>query len=617
MSYRFARDEYGGPITCAYSERIALTKFSSMHTMNRWRSRLACLAIVGLQLFAAPILAAPVNYRVDIEAPENLSGVLRDNLDIVQWAQREDVTDDQLRQLVKTAPDQILGLLATEGYFSPVVKARLDQEETGWVVRLLVEPREPTKILSVDFRITGAIETDPDRDARMRQVRNAFILNEGMVFRQGDWDASKQGATHSLHHLRYAAARVTNSRAEIDPETRQARLSIEIDSGPPFTFGDVVVDGLHRYPASIVLNHSPIRPGDPYDEERLLTFQKRLLRSGRFASATVWASSNPVRATATPIYVNVVESAARKVELGVGLSTDRGPRGQIAYTDRHALDRALQFDTRLQIDRLSQKLVGALTLPVNEDGRAYSIEARYDKQDIQGEKRTDWSVTGARTYLVEEYKSQQLLQLLAEKRSLVDGSVNDVDALYLAQNWNWNNLDDVLAPRAGYFAGLEVGGASREIVSDDSFARTVAKGSYFLPVGTFGTVALRLETGVVFAESSENIPSAYLFRTGGDTTVRGYEYESLGVDVGGAVVGGRYLLVGSVEYIQWVTQQLGAAVFYDAGNAVDDISDYQAAVGYGVGVRWYSPIGAISLDLAYGEEVDEYRVHFTAGFVFR
>jgi translocation and assembly module TamA len=121
----------------------------------------------------------------------------------------------------------------------------------------------------------------------------------------------------------------------------------------------------------------------------------------------------------------------------------------------------------------------------------------------------------------------------------------------------------------------------------------------------------------VIADSRDNVPSAYLFRTGGDTTVRGYEYQSLGVRVGDAVVGGRYLLVGSVEYIQWLTQQLGAAVFYDAGNAVDTTSNFEAAAGYGVGARWYSPIGALNFDVAYGEEVDEYRIHFTAGFVFR
>jgi translocation and assembly module TamA len=121
----------------------------------------------------------------------------------------------------------------------------------------------------------------------------------------------------------------------------------------------------------------------------------------------------------------------------------------------------------------------------------------------------------------------------------------------------------------------------------------------------------------VIADSRDNIPGAYLFRTGGDNSVRGYAYQSLGVDQDGSVVGGRYLLVGSVEYTQWLTDSWGAAVFYDRGNANDDVSEFRTVAGYGVGVRWHSAIGALNLDLAYGEAVDEFRVVFTTGFVFR
>lgn len=586
--------------------------------MIRQSRQLACWALLGfLTLIALPLNAAPVNYSVDIEAPENLAGVLRDNLDIVGWVGREDVNEDQLRQLLRTAPDQAVGLLATEGYLSPVVKAVLVKEDAQWVVRLVVEPGEPARVISVDFRITGSIDTDPDKDERIDRARKAFILNEGMIFRQRDWDTSKEGATRSLHRLRYAAARVANSRAEIDPETRQARLSVEINSGPPFTFGDLEVKGLGRYPLSIVRNLSPIQPGDPYDEEQLLKYQKRLLRNGRFASAVVRAGNDPENANATPIYANVVESASRKIEFGIGVSTDRGPRGEVAYTDLNTFDRALKFNTRLQVDKLVQSFLGGFSFPVNRKKWGYGVLGKYLQEDIQGLESTNWSVTGAHTYIVEEYKSQQILQLLAENRRVADQSQDNIIALYLAQNWMWNDLDNLLTPRKGYFAGLEVGGASREIVSDASFGRVVAKGNYFQPVSTFGTLVLRLEAGVVDANSSSNIPTEYLFRTGGDSTVRGYEYESIGVDFNGAVVGGRYLLVGSIEYIQWLKENFGAAIFYDAGDAVDDTSDFQAAAGYGIGARWYSPIGAISLDLAYGEEVDEYRVHFTAGYVFR
>jgi len=497
------------------------------------------------------------------------------------------------------------------------VKARLERVDSGWVVKLLVDPGQPTKVVSVDFRIRGAIDSDPDREQRIRSARAAFTLDEGAVFRQSAWANGKEGATHSLHRRHYAAARVTNSEAKIDPVAHAARLTVEIDSGPPFYFGQMAVNGLQRYTPQLVRNISPIKPGDPYDEEQLLRFQKRLLVTGRFASAVVFASNDPANAAATPVFVNVVESQARRVELGIGYSTDRGARGQVAYNDQNTFDRAMQLDARLQIDQVSEELFAGLTLPRNEKGWHYGLDGSYTKQDIQDEERTDWSVTGAHIYLVEEYLSQQSLQLLAENRVLADGSEDDIQALYLAQNWSWNNLNDLLTPRQGSFFSLEVGGASREILSDASFGRVVGKVSYFLPVRTFGTLSFRLEGGTVIADSRNDIPGAYLFRTGGDNTVRGYEYQSLGVEQGGSIVGGRYLLVGSIEYIQWLTPQWGAAVFYDAGNAVDDTSGFRAAAGYGVGARWSSPIGALNLDLAYGEEVDEYRVHFTAGFVFR
>ncbi len=585
--------------------------------MASLHGRLALLALSGMLLFASAVAAQPVSYQVDIQAPENLVGVLRDNLDIVSWAGREDVAEEQVRQLVKTAPEQARSLLATEGYFSAQAKARLDREESGWVVRLLIEPGEPTRVVSVDFRITGAIDSDPNRDERVRLAREAFILKEGAVFRQRDWTAAKEGATHSLHRKLYAAARVTSSRAEIDPVALEAKLAVEIDSGPPFTFGELQVNGLQRYPVSIVRNLSPVKPGEPYDEEKLLRFQQRLLVSGRFASAVVYASSDPEQANATPITVNVVETQSRRVEFGIGLSTDRGPRGLIGYTDQNTFNRALQLDARVQVDRLSEQVMAGLTLPRNEKGWRYGLESGYKRQDIQNEERTNWNITGVHAYLIEEYQSRQSLQLLAENRRLADETEDNVLALYLAQRWSWNKLNDLLTPREGSFLGLEVGGASKDMVSDATFGRVVGKVSYFLPVKTFGTIAARLEAGSVIADSRKNIPSEYLFRTGGDTTVRGYAYQSLGVLDGGAIVGGRYLLVGSVEYIQWFTQQWGAAVFYDAGNAVDTTSDFEAVAGYGIGARWYGPIGALNFDVAYGEEVDEYRIHFTAGFVFR
>ena len=230
---------------------------------------------------------------------------------------------------------------------------------------------------------------------------------------------------HSLARKSYGAARVSSSKVLVDPETHSAQVHLEVDSGPPVTFGELVLSGLKRYDRSIVTNVNPIRPGDPYDEEQLIKFQRRLLGTGYFASAIVAArpvASSPQR---TPVIVNVVEAASQRVEVGVGFSTDRGPRGQLDYSDNNFLDRAWRFSSKLYVDALSESVSGGLQFPRQESGWRYGLEGKFKNEDIQGQQVTDWSVTGGHIYTVEEYESLQALQYLTERSKLVGGIVDN------------------------------------------------------------------------------------------------------------------------------------------------------------------------------------------------
>jgi translocation and assembly module TamA len=107
-----------------------------------------------------------------------------------------------------------------------------------------------------------------------------------------------------------------------------------------------------------------------------------------------------------------------------------------------------------------------------------------------------------------------------------------------------------------------------------------------------------------------------LFRAGGDQSVRGYAYQELGVKLGDATVGARYLATASAEYDWWFKPPYGVAVFADAGNAADTVNDLKPKYGYGVGARWRSPVGPINVDVAYGQAVKKVRLHFSLGFTF-
>lgn len=593
---------------------IAQLRRTPLRAVSLWH---AMLFVHLLVCCTTPAQADASQYTVQITAPHGLDKLLESNLDIVRWSKRTDVTPGQMEQLYKTAPEQITELLATEGYFSSHVEASIDREKKPEVIHFAVDPGEAVHVSSIDLRVVGDVKNDPEADARIAQVGQAFAIKVGDVFRQTQWNAAKDSAVHSLARKVYAAARITSSRVQVNPEAHTAEIQLELDSGPPMAFGELVVTGLKRYSKRIVVNLNPIRPGDAYNEDELIKFQRRLLTAGYFATAVVTARADRSSTQRVPVTVTLVEAPAKRVEVGVGLSTDRGPRGQIDYSDSNAFDRAWRFSSNLYVDRLSQSVTGGLQFPRLESGWRYSTEGKFRNEDIQGQHTTDWSVVGAHTYTVETYESQQALQFLTERSALVGGTVDNRQALFLSQRWTFNNLDDLINPHRGYFATLQVGGASAEVLSTRTFGRVDLKGAYLQPFGPKWTLGLRAEVGVVLAGSREGIPSAYVFRTGGDNTIRGYAFESLGVAENGAIVGGRYLVIGSAELTRWLTPQWGAAVFYDTGNAFDDRHDFNPVNGYGAGVRWRSPVGSLSLDLAYGEEVKSFRVHFSAGYAFR
>ena len=581
------------------------------------RPRRGVLLCAGMLMAATTVWADSPTLRVEIGAPEELRKPLEDNLDIVRWSRRGGLTPGQIEQLYASVSAQVREIVATEGYFQPSVVPTLEKSESAWTVRLEVEPGEPTRIASVEVNVNGAVRQDPDGQARIDRARRVFRLQPGERFRQAEWSEAKARALRSFTRQRYATAAIEESRATIDPATRSANLHLVIDSGPSVSFGRTQISGLERYPRKLVENLNPIVPGALYDEESLLKFQRRLLATGQFTSALVSASPTREQTREVPVNVALLEGKARRVELGAGYSTDRGPRVQATYHDNNMLDRAWRLTAGLSIDRLVKEGNVGLAFPRQEDGIHYALQAKGRDEYIRGQDVLNWSLSGARIYAIEEYESATSLEYVNERSKLKGGARDTRAALFANQRWLWNELDDPINPRRGTTFQIQTGGALESLLSSRSFARVHLRGNLLYPMGRQFTLALRGEAGTVIANSRKDIPSAFVFRTGGDTSIRGYGYESLGVPENDAIVGGRYLLVGSAELIRWLNREWGVAAFIDGGNAWDQLDKLDPVFGYGLGVRWRSPIGNISFDLAYGEATHEFRVHLNAGIVFR
>jgi len=557
---------------------------------------------------------AALDYRVQIDAPRTLAEPLERGLNVVRRRGDADMDEERLKRLVDEAVREAREVAATEGYFSARVDATIDPSSTPWLVRLSVQTGPRTRVRHVEIHFSGPAASDPDARPRFDLVRGGWLLRRGEPFRQQDWDEAKRQAVRVLAGWRYAAAEIASSRAIVDPAAHEVVLELEIASGPPFRFGTRAISGVRRYDDALVENMAPMRAGEVYDREKVVLYQRRLLETGYFASVQADIDTQ-AGAEAAPLRVSVIEAPKHHVESGISYNTDVGPRFEARYTNGDIFDTAWRSQTSLSLDQKIQTLQFNVDSPPRPGGVWNSYFARSKQQDIQGEVTRELATGISHNYGASASPASLIASAHSEEERIGGVVADSRYALYLGAKKLFRHTDAFVSPREGYALSLEAGG-SPERLSSRQFLRGVANASLFIPLGRNIDILLRGQAGAVLSDAREGIPSTFLFRTGGDQTVRGYSFESLGVSQNGAVVGGRRLLVMSAESTFWVTDTWGVATFVDAGDAWDSGVRPVLAKGYGAGVRFRTPIGPIRADLAYGQRTHEVRVHLSVGYNF-
>ncbi len=503
-------------------------------------------------------------------------------------------------------------ILATEGYFSP----QIEFTEADGAPRLVVEPGPRTLIAAVDVAVDGPLT------AKTRQELIAgWALAVGQPFRQQDWNTAKQQLLSRLLAEDFAAARLVDSQATIDPASREARLMARYDSGPVFRFGELRIEGLERYPTTLVDRHNrSVRPGAPYREADLNALQTALQATPQFRSVHVSidrdAPPGADGVVTAPVIVRLSERPAHRLSFGAGISSNTGARVETNFQTADLFGQAWELNTGLRIEQKKQTAYADIFFPPSESQRRNSVGAMVQATDIQGLRTERIAIGGQQAWRDGPFETR--LSLTWQDERLEPEGAPDSISRALVPNvaWTWRHVDNPLDTREGIVLHGQVGGAAKAVLSDQNFIRLLGRYQQFFPVGQRDTLMLSGEIGYTIADSRNGIPQEYVFRTGGTGSVRGYSYQSLGVSEGSAIVGGRYMANATVEYTHWLDEQWGIAAFVDAGNAVDDLSHVDLAYGYGLGVRWRTVAGPIAVDLAYGEQSEAVHLHFSLAIPF-
>jgi len=593
---------------------------------------------------AAP---APLQYEVKVNAPGDLDELLEKNLDLERFRGNPRMDREQLQRLVRDTPEQAKNLVATAGYYTPVVTVRVDTTGAKPVVIVDVEPGEPVTIDKVELELRGFDPTPPlaaSEPFDTEALKRSWSLKSGSVFRQADWESAKRALLREVVQTRYPRAQLVDTQAVVDPETHKVSLLVVLDSGPELRFGELRIEGLKRYDASIIRNLDKIRPGDYYSESALQSLQARLQDTGYFASVEVSADMSSILgeqieagqesqqaeaegavpeakpanrgpAPQLPLVVRVTENKQQNVSAGLGFSTNTGNRAQLNYDNLNVW--GTRFKSALTMETKKQAAHANFYFPTTERGYNDSAGASFERSDISNEITAVTTISAKRNWGGTNLERSLTFEFLSEDKTVVGLEQTRSKSLPLTYAITKRSLDSLLFPTRGYVINAQVGGALLPVLTDERFVRVASKAVYYRPLGEKGELIVRGEMGALGSKEKRGVPAVYLFRAGGDQSVRGYGYQELGVKEGDATIGGRYMLTGSAEYQYWFKPKWAIAAFYDAGNAADTVKAAMTPKsGYGLGGRYKSPVGPINVDVAYGHAVQKYRLHFSLGFTF-
>ena len=591
--------------------------------------------------------SGPPAFALEVDAPKDIRELLETHLELRRFRYQPDLQRRELTRLLGATDANVRDLIGTMGYFSPTVTVELtdtpEAEEPRKVV-VKVDPGPPAIIEQSQLRFTGVNAQEELGAAQRLQIEETWPLKPGERFSQAAWSAAKSGGLKELQKRRYPLARIDTSLADIDADTNKANVNVTYDPGPAYTFGPLKIEGAERYDPVGTARIGRVPEGKEYSQQSLLDAQQRLVSSGYYDSVFLALADAPTQdesgqqrdkeiksqgaEVTSAVIAKVREAKMQKWVFGVGVSTETGPRLSIDHIYNKVPGLDWRAVTKLQLDRKNPLISTQLMSLPGEDLWRWFTSAKFERAPAGDFDTNSAQFRFGRSKAEDRIERNYYLQYDYAKTQ-GEGAPPGASSLLGNYGWTARYFDNNLSPASGYGLAFEAGAGTTLTPQRSPFGRLTGRWLYLQPIGKrdedtlrFSRLQIKVNAGAVMAKKDVDLPTTIMFLTGGDNTVRGYGYQTIGARTDNSrVIAGRYMAMGSVEYQRPITikgnsQDFEHATFIDAGTVGDEVNHMYMRVGVGTGIRWKSPVGPIQADIAYGIQEKQLRLHFRLGFTF-
>lgn len=534
---------------------------------------------------------------------------IRAFLSFLQEQQKRELSPEMYQHFYNKIEQDARTALQPFGYYSPEITVSQQKKNQTTEITIQVKRGQPITISALDIQISGAGE----ENRAVNRAVSRFPLQPGKVLNHEEYEDGKAALITTAIERGYLKAVYTKSQVAVKKKENSAAVYLYLDTGPRYYFGQITFN-------ADFIDHDLLRRIVNVDEKIPLTpglmtrIRQALFNTEYFSEVDITYNVDDADPQAVPVQIDLKPNRFHRYGFGLGYGTDTGARGTIEYTNRLINRYGHQLDVRLQPSQRKSSFSAAYTLPIDDPKKdRLSITANYESEEFDNTETQSWSTVVSRDYSAKNGNYSIFLKFLYEDydTGTESGSAPMLipgvsGTLFFAKNR--------ITTDRGLRIGATLSGTSDSLISETSFfqAEAHAKGIYsFLDKWRW---IGRADIAHTLVDNIRDMPPSLRYYAGGDQSVRGYSYKSIGPrDSSGNVRGGKNLLVWSLELERELFDTWSAAVFYDAGSVMDDFSSMNTSSGAGVGARWNGSFGQVRLDVAKPLEGGDWRIHFSMG----
>ncbi len=554
----------------------------------------------------APIGSAETRISgIDGEALDNVQTILslnQENCESPAW---------KIEQLFEQSASEIDRALRVFGYYHSTAQKSLVFDNDCWRAQFDITSGVQTTVSDIAIVIVG----DGKNDSEFRTPLDKFSFKKGDPMHHGRYEKLKKRISSLALERGYIKGEFIEKTLRIHTDRHAASIRLVFNTGIRFRFGAITVhqDVLDAYFARSFIK---IDDNEYYSSGRLAKIYNDLSSSGYFELIEVRPNIEQEQNGKVPVEITLVAKKKHGFRFGVGFDTDIGPLFSASHTNRRINPIGHSLTSNLKLSPVLSSIDTEYSIPMDKPvsdrlslGVGYQV---LDSDTVESQTAT------ASVQLLKVFESgwrrTYFLDLSHEIFS-TDGEDNEATLLVPGGNWRRSVSNNLLRPTQGYSVFFELKGSYENPLSDVSFVQAESLNAWIQNAPWGGKFIARIDLGATLVSEFEKLPTSYRFFAGGTNSIRGYDFQELGpVDDEGDVIGGRFLTIVSAEYEHTVLENWGLAVFVDHGNAFNE-NRISLKTGVGVGLRWYSPIGPVRIDMAFplNEAESSIRFHFAAG----